>query len=132
MNRTQSKQEPMKSIKFHCSALMTKYISKTMDIMNQVLVIILKTIQNSFLSSYKNIVLSFSLIRIDFLSSYNNITLILSIIRTAFLPVYKKIVLAFSLRKTVFFCVFVLVYIKWLIVNIVQKTIGLQKLIFKQ
>ena len=36
------------------------------------------------------------------------------------LGIYKNIVLNFSLFKTVFFTFFVLLYIKWLAVNIVQ------------
>ena len=41
MNRIQSKvlkQEHMKSTKFHCLVLMTKYISKTIDMVDQVLI----------------------------------------------------------------------------------------------
>ena len=34
--------------------------------------------------------------------------------------------------RTVFFTFFALVYIKWLIANIVQKTINLQKLVLEE
>ena len=89
---------------------MIKYTSKTMDVIDLLLVIrvnyiktvILTTIQKSFLSSYKNIILIFSLVRTAFLSSYKNIVLFFSLVRTAFLPSYKNVALIFSLVRTAF------------------------------
>ena len=49
-----------------------------------------------------------------------------------FCQAIKKIVLTFTLIKTVFLLFFVLVYTKWLIVNIVQTSISLQKLVWEQ
>ena len=44
----------------------------------------------------------------------------------------KNIVLIFILSNAVFFYFFVLLYLKWLIVNIVQTTISLEKLVLEQ
>ena len=51
--------------------------------------------------------------------------------RTAFLSSYENIFLIFSLIRRDFFF-FALVYIKWLIVDIAQTTISLQKLVLEK
>ena len=89
--------------------------------------VILINIQNNFLSSYKNIILTFGLIKAGFLSSYINIILIFGLIRPAFLSSYIHMILIFGLNMTTFNYFFVLVYIKWCIMNIIHITISLQK-----
>ena len=68
----------MKSTKFHCFVMMTKYIFKTMDMMDQLLDIrvnykknYVNSIQKSFF--FKHVVLIFSLVRTAFLSSILNL-----------------------------------------------------------
>ena len=75
----------MKSTKFICLALMTKFIFLIMESLCHLLVIrvdykllntskyILITNQNNFFLSYKNILLIYGLIRIAFLSTYKYI-----------------------------------------------------------
>ena len=74
----------MKSRKFHCLLLMRKYISKTMNMIDQLLIIVINLKKNSYLNNYlkklscqtycfKHIVSIFSLIRTAFLSVYENI-----------------------------------------------------------
>ena len=78
---------------------MTKYISKTMNMMDWLMVIrfsdkktaISITIQKTFLSSYKNIILIFSLVITTFLPRYKNIVLIFFLVKTSFLLGYKNI-----------------------------------------
>ena len=73
----------MKSTKFHCLALMTKSMFKTMDvtISSWILKLIIKT---SYLNNYsksfffKSIILIFSLIKTTFLSIYKNIIRLLA------------------------------------------------------
>ena len=80
-----------------------------MDMMGEIVVIRVdyeKTVMLAFLSSFKNIMLIFSLFRSAFLSSYNSVILIFAVVKTALL-------------------FFVLVYIKWLKLNIAQATVRL-------
>ena len=62
-------------------------------------------IKIAFWSSYKSIILIFSLGQIAFSSSYENIILIFSLMRIAFFSSYKNIILFLGLTRIAFFWV---------------------------
>ena len=64
-----------------------------------------------FLSSFKNIILIFSLVRTGFLATYKNIILIFPLVRKASLSSYKNIFLILSLIRAAFSYFFVSAYI---------------------